>query len=127
MTSPDDSTVEAKLFKQIEEIDHRLAELHAEKSALQRLLLKVRRENVAAHDVARKNSFNRILIENKILETLGDVGGTVSSRNLLRLARGVIYDLKESTFRSYLHRMKARGLIQPSGTSRGFWMLPNKA
>ena len=127
MTSPDDSTVEAKLFEQIKEIDHRLAELNAEKSALQRLLLKVRRENLAAHDVARKNSFNRILIENKILETLGDDGGAVSSRDLLRLARDVIYDLKESTFRSYLHRMKARGLIQPSRTSRGFWMLPNKA
>ncbi len=126
MASSDNSTVETKLLKQIEEIDQRVTELNAEKSALQRLFLKVRRENVAAHDVTRKNSIIRILIENKILETLDDAGGVVSSRKLFQSAREVFYELKESTFRSHLHRMKARGIIQLSHNLRGFWTLPKK-
>lgn len=126
MASPENSTVETKLLEQIKEIDQRVTELNAEKSALQRLFFKVRRENVAAHDVTRKNSVNRILIENKILETLDDAGGVVSSRKLFQSARGAIYELKESTFRSHLHRMKARGLIQLSHNLQGFWTLPKK-
>ena len=126
MASSDNSTVETKLLEQINEIDQRVTELNAEKSALQRLFLKVRRENVAAHVVTRKNSVNRILIENKILETLDDAGGVVSSRKLFQSARDAIYELKESTFRSHLHRMKARGLIQRSHNLRGLWTLPKK-
>lgn len=119
--TPSHTPLEPFILSQLEEIEHKMAELRDEKAALQRLLTKARQRDFAIKDVTRKNSLGRIVVENKILEILRDARGAISARELYDAAVSVSFDLKDNTFRSYLHRLKARGLIAPSASQRGYW------
>lgn len=111
---------ELRLQREIEQIDARIRELTQEKSALQRQLLKARQEASGLSQVSRKNSIMRIMIENRVLDALRSSAKPVSTHELFQNARYANFDLKENTFRTYLHRLKQRGLIANAGRA-GRW------
>lgn len=114
------SYYERRLQREIEQIDVRIRELAQEKSALQRQLLKARQEASGLSEVSRKNSIMRIMIENRILDALRSSAKPLSSHELFQNARYANFELKENTFRTYLHRLKQRGLIANAGRA-GRW------
>lgn len=118
--------IEGPLLAQLADIERRIADLEGERAALQRLITKVRQQKLIMQDVTRKNSFDRILVENKILEILGQTEKYVSARSLYKEARLVNFNLKDTTFRSYMHRLKERGLVEASANIRGYWKLIRK-
>jgi hypothetical protein len=124
MIETEPSILERRLLKEIADIDARVAELQTTRRSLERLVVKVRREApVEGGKVARKNSAGRILIEQAIVESLRAALKPMTNKAIFTAARAVDYDLKEVTLRSYLHRMKARGLIEHSGAQGGSWQL----
>lgn len=112
---------ERRLMKAIEDIELRIKELTSEKNALLRQLREARWENNALKDVNRKNSGNRVMIEAKIIDALKASSRALTSSKMYAEARQVNFELKDNTFRTYLHRMKEKGLIVSAG--RGLWRL----
>ena len=117
-TSPQ---LEASISKKISDIDNKIRELESEKTVLERLLLQVRRENVGKVEAVRRNSTGRILVENSIMRMLERAVAPVSNRDLFVNAKTVVFDLKDTTFRSHIKRMKDAGKIVPKGSR---WVLP---
>ena len=116
--------IENTITRQIALINQQISDLNAERGVLERLLLKARRENIAHRDVVRKNSINRILVEDNILNTLKNSSKPMTARDLYAVVRHVVYNLKSTTFRSHLRRMKDRGIIQQRSGYGGQWSLP---
>ena len=122
---PDDDDVpsnyyERRLQREIEEIELKLKELTAERNALRRQLMKARWENHTLRDVSRKNSASRVMVEQRVLAALEQATKPMTSSQLFELARLADFELKENTFRTQLHRMKTKGLIENVG--RGRWL-----
>jgi hypothetical protein len=120
MTENESAAAEARLTREIAEIDRTVSELLQRRRALESTILKLKREDLAAKEVTRKNSINRILVEKSILDQLQS-GRFVSSRSLYMNAQASFYFLNNSTFRSYVRRMKERGLIESNRV--GNWRL----
>ena len=97
----------------------RIAALRQEQDALKRQLIKARWETHALRDVNRKNSAPRVLVEERVLATLRREGKAMHNGKLFMEARLVNFELIPSTFRTYLHRMKEKGLIM--SRRRGYW------
>jgi len=122
MSNSDDSPpnyYERRLQREIEEIELKLKELSAERDALRRQMMKARWENHTLRDVNRKNSASRVMVEQRVLAGLEQATKPMTSAQLFELARLANFELKENTFRTQLHRMKAKGLIENAG--RGRW------
>lgn len=120
--------LEAKIRSEIAEIERRIAELVAERDSLRRVLTRVHNEKLGGQRDARRNSYDRLLIENSILETLRAAKAKpVSTRELLKEARLSSPHLKGVTFRSYLHRLKTRGLVLQVERMYAHWMLPENS
>lgn len=117
------SPIERQLLDQIDDIGRRITELEAEQAALRRLLAKVRFKGAVVKGVTRRNSFRRIAIENRIIEILGESGRYVSGSEVFRQIKMNNRSIKPSTFRSYLHRLKEKGLIESSVSRRGYWII----
>lgn len=113
--------LEESIGNKIAEIDKKISDLQIERRALERLLLDARRENAEKTEAVRRNSGKRILVENSILKTLRRSNSPVSNRDLYSNARLVVFDLKDTTFRSHIKRMKDAGKIVPKGSR---WVLP---
>jgi hypothetical protein len=94
--------------------------------ALTLVLERARQEPFAAVETARRNSFRKAVIEQEILLTLRRLQVPVSNSDLLAAARTVRYNLMPATFRSHLHRLKAKGLIKSAETKRGYWVLADQ-
>jgi hypothetical protein len=109
-----------RLSREIEEIEARIAELTAEKFALQRQLTKAHWEASALHDVSRKNSGTRIMVEQRILDALHTATGPLGNKALFAEARKANFELKATTFRTYLLRLSEKGMIQRAD-KRGLW------
>lgn len=112
---------ERRLMRAIEDLKARIKELQEEQDALQRQLLRARWERHSLRDVSRKNSGDRVMVEEKVLDALRRATRPVTSSKLFTAAQFANFELKENTFRTYLHRMKKRGLIENVG--RGKWKL----
>lgn len=106
---------EKRLTRELEDIESRIKELESERQALRRQIAKARAEREKLKFTTRKNSLNRILAENAILQALRNASHPLSTKELYHQAYLTNFDLKETTFRSYLHRMKKRGDIQLAG------------
>ncbi len=122
MPDEDSSTTsyyERRLQQEIEAIELKLKELTAERDALRRQLIKARWENHHLRDVSRKNSASRVLVEQRVLAALEQATKPMTSSQLFSVARLANFELKENTFRTHLHRMKSKGLIE--NVSRGRW------
>ena len=118
------SYFEKRLTREIEEIEARMKSLNEEKFALQRQLAKARADRTGIQSVTRKNSMNRVLAENSVVEYLKQKG-TATTAQLYRNAQLTNFDLKETTFRTYLHRMKRKDMIKTAQTV-GRWELVSK-
>ena len=112
---------EARLILEVSKIDQQIAELLREKDALIRQLLKARARDQSLRDVTRLNSGQRVLVEDAVLGLLQTTGAPCSpSKILAHVRKEVAHDLNENTLRTYLHRMKERGLV--TNPSRGAWL-----
>lgn len=123
MSPPDSAATSHEIIlEQLALVEQQIHELMQEKMALQRLLLKARRGDLSLKDVSRKNSVDRILIEDRIVGRLSVARRSISAADLLKTAKEIKPDLNGNTFRSYLKRMADRGLIE-NGRRRGQWEL----
>ncbi|WP_156141094.1 hypothetical protein [Sphingomonas sp. 37zxx] len=110
---------EKKLLGEISALNQRILALEQERKTLERLLVRSRRENAAATEVARLSSGSRILVEQSVLNYLKELNGrSAATYELKRVAEGIELKIKESTFRSHLHRLKLRNLIKSAGHGR---------
>lgn len=121
MSNVNNDFYERRLRREIADIDRRIDELQQEKQALQRQMLKARREAYAIRDVTRKNSANRVMVEERILDELRTSGKPIKNEALFRAARSANFELKPNTFRTYLMRLKEKGLVQ--NPKRGQWQI----
>jgi hypothetical protein len=112
--------LENTILLEIEQINNQVRDLLHQKRSLEEVLIRARQKSelVKRTDVTRRNSVNRILVEGAILETIRGSRTPVRPKKLFVEARGMVPSLGESTFRSHLFRMKARGLIVEDG--RGY-------
>lgn len=117
---------ERRLMAELEEIERQLKSLESDKRTLQRQLAKARAERTGLEGATRKNSMNRALAESSVIQMLKDEGKPVTTARLFRNACISNYTLKENTFRTYLHRMKKKGLIKTAGHV-GTWTLGDGA
>ena len=113
---------EKLIQRELEDVERRIEELNAERLALSRQLAKARAERTGLQFATRKNSMNRVLAENAIITALRENDRPMRTAELYRQAQLTNFDLKENTFRTYLNRMKKRGLIKPSRIV-GQWIL----
>lgn len=112
--------LEEHLLAQLSEIGRKQHQLEQEKMAIERMLVEVRRQNISLRDVSRKNSTNRIIIENRIISLLNLFSRPVSTHDLFKDVQIIDPSLKNVTFRSHLQRLKRRGAIdQPK---KGYWI-----
>lgn len=120
---PDDPKTyyERRLMQAIEEVDARIKELQDEKTALLRQLRVARWESDSLKDVNRKNSGVRVMVERRVLDALRAAKKPVTSDALYKEALKANFELKDGTFRTHLHRMKAKGLLQSAGW--GLWRI----
>lgn len=112
MISDELSFFEKRLTAELEAIELRISELQRERHILRRQVAKAAAEREGLQFTTRKNSMNRVLAENSVIATLRRRGVPVKTKELYINARSTNYDLKETTFRSYLHRMKNAGIIK---------------
>lgn len=111
---------EARLQRDLQEIEREIIRLHDAKQVLQRLLMEARTRDGLRPPIKRRNSADRVMIETTIRRTLHG-RASVKSRDIYEEVKKVSHDLKHSTFRSHLHRMKEKGIILQHG--RGAWKL----
>jgi hypothetical protein len=123
MSSSPDDLAESRLLAQLTEIDVQMLQLAAEKSALERLIRKIREGKCCASEVTRQNSIDRIVIEQRIKEILIQYNYPVDGKYVYKELTKIMPDLKPATYRSHLHRMKERGMVARS-KKRGFLTLP---
>lgn len=122
MGSPDFRTLERQLTAEIAAKDRAIGLLEQEREALRRVLYAARKRELGAQEVTRSNSLSRVMAEGAILDRLRQSRpAPVSVTQLQIVAGGAVYGLSESTFRSHLHRLKARGLIE--SPRRGWWRI----
>lgn len=96
--------------------------LKAEREVLERVLYNARKREIGDQEVTRSNSISRVMAETAILKRLeGGTKAGVDVRLLEAAAKGAVPGLGQSTFRSHLHRLKQRGLIE--APKRGSWRL----
>lgn len=112
---------EQRLLTEIAKVNAEILSLQSERDALQRMLLRSRRENAANTEVARINSGGRILIEQTIINYLKRMKGRIcATRELIQVANRVDPSINGNTFRSHLHRLKLRGAIESAGNGKWF-------
>ena len=102
--------LERAVLNGIADIDKKILALQEEKAALNRTLYRSRANKIAA-SVPRKNSIDRVYLEDKIIKLLqtskhGMSWGAIHKEMLLEKT-----DLKATTCRTYLFRLKERGLV----------------
>lgn len=117
------SPLERALTQELSEVEVRIKELQDEAAALRRQIGKAAAKRQGFEFASRKNSLNRVLAENSVIEALRGSSDPLSSDVLFRKARQTNASLKPNTFRTYLHRMKLRGVILTARRA-GEWKLP---
>jgi hypothetical protein len=121
MRPEDRNILETHVLAQLTGIERELAKLERQRDTLREILVKVRRENSLLRDVTRKNSYDRILIEGRVLDLLTSAAKPVPTSRLYWAAKEINPQLPNATFRSHLHRLKSKGLIDSE--THGHWIL----
>lgn len=127
MKQPEDiqmSHLERALTQELSEVEARIKELQDEAAALKRQIGKAVAKRQGLEFASRKNSLNRVLAESSVIEALREAPGPLSNSVLFKKARMTNPSLKANTFRTYLHRMKLRGVILTARRA-GEWKLPS--
>ena len=123
MSSVTESELEKQLISAIAETSRAIKKLEEERSALERQLLRVRGTNVNLNDVNRRDSINRAIAESAVLDALYQAQKPLALDKLYGAVLVKNADAKLATIRTYLSRMKQKGLIENAG--RGRWQLPS--
>lgn len=123
-SEPELSYFEQRLRDELKGVEARIKELEQEAVVLRRQLAKAHAERTGLRAVPRKNSINRVLAENAVLEGLREHKRPLPTAVLYKRALSTNPQLRENTFRTYLHRMKNRGLIKTARRA-GEWELPS--
>lgn len=118
------SPLERVLTQELSDVEARIKELQDEAAALRRQIGKAAAKRQGFEFASRKNSLNRVLAENSVIEALREAPGPLSSDTLFNKARMTNPSLKPNTFRTYLHRMKLRGALLTARRA-GEWKLPD--
>ena len=121
MRPEDRNVLETHILAQLTGLEREMAKMERQRETLREMLLKVRRENAQLRDVTRKNSYDRILIESRVVDMLRAAGKPVLTSRLFWAAKEINPQLPNSTFRSYLHRLKSKGAIDSE--VHGSWTL----
>lgn len=122
MSERDEGTVlEQRLIREIEGVDQQIRGLQEQRRMLETLLLKARRENVATRTVSRRNSVGRILVETVIVEALKAAKRPLNNFELYQAVLLRDPTVKDTTFRSHLHRLAQRDQIVRVSGRRGVW------
>lgn len=115
------SYFEARITRELNAVEDEIRRLQAEAVVLRRQLGKAQAERLGLQHATRKNSMDRVLVENSVVEQLRETS-PLSAKVLLRRARLSVPHLKDNTFRTYLYRMKKRGIIR-TARKVGEWQL----
>lgn len=115
-----DNILENRIIREIEEITGQINDLVKQKDTLEVILRRVRLENSGLQDVTRKDSIKRVVTENRVIEMLR-AGRHVAGTELYRDAKYYDAKLNHSSFRTLLHRMKKKEMIESAG--RGYWKI----
>jgi predicted transcriptional regulator len=114
----------AQTLAEIAEIDRRIASLIELRDGLKRVFVNASRGDVAEIPCTQLDGSRRAMVECIILDMLESADGRcLKTRELFEGARAVSAHLKYVTFRSYLHRLKQRGVISAADTAYGAWRL----
>ena len=113
-----------RLEGEIRALDQKIITLEQERDVLRRQLAKAKAEDISVEIGVRRNSFSRVIAWDLIVKTLQASQGPVSSGYLFEVVRSINQSLNHSTFRTYLNRMKEKGIIRKSSV-RGSWQLTN--
>jgi hypothetical protein len=119
------SYLERHLTEELLGVEKRIKGLQTEAAVLRRHLAKAKAKQLGLQFIDRKNSVNRVLVENHILIFLQNSNNPIKSRKLYINTLKILPELKESTFRSYLHRLKSKGIIT-NRSGAGTWSVALK-
>lgn len=122
MADDDDDALQRSLVRRLGEVQEAIAKLTAEKAALERLITHEAVGSPSSTAGARRNSTERLLVEQRVVELLRRARTPIYGRFLLKEIRSLLPGMKAATFRSHMHRMKAKGIVAPGGRD-GFWVL----
>jgi len=123
-----DDRYERRLLDEVKKVDREISSLQDQRNALVKLLARARAERHAERDmtILRSSSIDRIAIETKILQVLEKNKKPTAAKEIYSSVLSSFPGLKESTFRSHLHRLKNKQRIHPAKRQRGFWMLKSE-
>jgi hypothetical protein len=114
------SVLEREILAHIDGIDKEISKLKSERLKAERMLFRARRDRQGLKDINRKNSLDRVIIENRIVQILTLEKTHMSIKQIYKDVLMMDSTVKESTFRSHIHRLSEKGLIKNSGI-RGYW------
>ena len=118
------SSLAAQTLAEIAEIDRRIASLIELRDGLKRVFVNASKGDVRETPYTQLSDSRRALVEHIIVEMLERAEGQcLRTRELFEGARTISAHLKYVTFRSYLHRLKQRGVISDEDTRHGSWRL----
>jgi hypothetical protein len=113
---------------EIAEIDRRIASLVELRDGLKRVFVNASKSDFADPPHTQMNDTRRTMIEHVVVEMLAKADGyCLKTKELFDGARTISAHLKYVTFRSYLHRLKRRGVISSENTEYGSWRLVESA
>jgi hypothetical protein len=115
-----ETSIYDQILKQIKIADLKIKEIKEEKLALERLLLKLRRGDSLIKDVSRRDSINRIILEDIVLDIIKNSNKPVKSKTLYDELIKKFPELNKSTFRSHIRRMSLKFLIKKSIGNKGW-------
>jgi predicted transcriptional regulator len=119
------SVLATQTLAEIAEIDRRIASLVELRDGLKRIFVGAQRVEFSDSSHPAATGSNRAVVEHIVVDMLSTTeGGTLKTRELFDGARTISTRLKYVTFRSYLHRLKKRGVIVAEDGAYGSWRLP---
>jgi predicted transcriptional regulator len=118
------SGLATQTLAEIAEIDRRIASLIELRDGLKRVFARVSTSGPAETAHVHPERSRSALIEQITIEMLEAADGrAMKTRELFETARRASPHLKYVTFRSYLHRLKQRGVITSENADHGSWRL----
>ena len=127
MNSPASQTrrnLEKVILERLAEISNEVAAMEVERQSLIHSLAALRK-NSNKNEVGRINSDQRILIELSIIDFLSGKNYLTNWKDIYKEAKKVKPDLKATTFRTYLNRLKEKGYLYYNSSPSG-WGIINK-
>jgi hypothetical protein len=122
------SDLATQTLAEIAEIDRRIASLVELRDGLKRVFANVSEIALAEAAHLHPSRSRSAVTEHIIMEMLKRANGrSLKTRELFEGARTISAHLKYVTFRSYLYRLKQRGVITAGNADYGSWRLSRSA